>query len=469
MKQRQNILLFMTDHQRDDMIGTRHCGREVTPNLNRLAREGVRFERAYDTCPLCVPARTALATGIYPTKNGVVYNDWQGKTAGDWVPIHRKLKEAGYRVGHVGVDHIRVRPPMREQGLDFFVSQEDYEQWAAGQGIATRRESRQLARVREEIEGAYEERQYSNHRAERWDGPEEHLKDHYFKEKALEFIRETGSEPFALFVYLWAPHPPFKVPEPYYSMYDPEQIVLPDNVGTASRREPALRRLGTPAQMAEGVTQEEWRQAWAAHLGLTTMADHYFGEIVDALKEKHVYDNTCVLYTSDHGEHLGQHRMYQKMEMYQEAVHVPFVLKVPGVEPGTVGDVISHLDIYPTFCEAAGISGEDREGLSLLDAARQKHGDENRIVYAQYSGNPGYGTIRRAAVSRRYKYVYDGSREEELYDLERDPGEMNNVAGEPEYDGAVRAMREACKNYHQEQEDFFIWNPEVGQAQRVKP
>ena len=96
MDSRPNILLFMTDHQRADSLFMEQCGREVTPNLNRLAREGMVFERAYDTCPLCVPARTALATGVYPTKNGVVYNDWKGVTAGGFEPLHKALQKAGY-------------------------------------------------------------------------------------------------------------------------------------------------------------------------------------------------------------------------------------------------------------------------------------------------------------------------------------------------------------------------------------
>lgn len=458
MDQRLNILLFMTDHQRDDMIGMVQCQREVTPNLNRLAEEGVRFERAYDTCPLCVPARTALATGIYPTRNGVVYNDWQGKTARELEPIHRTLKKAGYRVGHVGVDHIKVKPSMRDQGLDFFVSQEDYEQWAKSRGIDTKRSPDQLTWVEEEIEGACVKKKYSGHKVRRWEEPLEHFKDHYFMTKALEFLRETKEEPFALFVYLWAPHPPLTVPEPYYSMYDPQSIVLPDNVGRASKGEPSLRRRGTPAQMAEGVSLNEWKRAWAAHLGLTTMADACFGRLVRALKDQGVYDRTCILYTSDHGDHLGQHSMYQKMEMYEEAVHVPFVLKVPGELPGTVKEVISHLDIYPTFCQIGGAEKKGTDGICLLPAVRDKKGEKDRIVCVQYSGNPGYGTIRRAAVCERYKYVYDGSGEAELYDLKLDPGEMNNVAGEEEYREVVTRMHEACRNYHEGQEDFIQWN-----------
>lgn len=456
-----NLLLFMTDHQRSDIIGMVQCGREVTPNLNRLVQESVLFERAYDTCPLCVPARTALATGVYPTEHGVVYNDWKGTTAGAYEPIHKTLQKAGYRVGHVGVDHIRVQPPMREQGLDYFMNQQDYEEWAASQGINTKRSPGQLTSVEEEVEGSYVSRRYSGHQVALWDKPVEQFKDYYFKEKAVEFLKSKSEEPFALFVYLWAPHPPLKVPGAYYSMYDPEQIILPDNVGVAAKGEPALRRKGVPAQLAEGVSREEWKKAWAAHLALTTMADEFFGQVLDELKEQGLYESTCILFTSDHGENLGQHSMYQKMEMYEEAVRVPFVIKVPGEKPGKVSEVISHLDIRPTLCELAGICPEEGDGVSLLPAVRSGKGDADRIVYAQYSGNPGYGTIRRAAISSRFKYVYDSSHEHELYDFERDPHEMRNVADDAAYQEALEQMHKACRTYHEAHNDYFKWDKEA--------
>ena len=454
---KRNILVFMTDHQRSDTIGMVQCGREVTPNLNRLAERGFRFDRAYDACPLCVPARTALATGIYPTKNGVVYNDWKGKTAGDYEPLHTILKRTGYCVGHVGVDHIKVRPSMREQGLDYFINQEDYELWARSQGLRTERNPEELLWVEEELDGAYVPKQYSGYQTTIWPGKTEQFKDFYFLERSLEFLRSVKDRPFALFTYLWAPHPPLKVPEPYAKMYDPAKVVLPNNIGVAAEKEPQLRRKGVPAQLAKGVPTEEWRKVWAAHLGLTTMADEILGKILDELEKMGGLENTCILFTSDHGDNLGQHGMYQKMEMYEEAVKVPMVWKIPGERPGRYDGVVSHLDVMPTLLEAVGISCGGGDGISLLPVIRGEAMPDDRIVFAQYSGNPGYGTIRRAAVSRRFKYVYDSGHEHELYDLERDPSEMHNVADRPEYREILESMYTACRKYHIEHNDFFGW------------
>ena len=457
MADRPNILLFMTDHQRNDSIGMVQCGREVTPNLNRLVREGFRFERAYDTCPLCVPARTALATGLYPTNNGVVYNDWKGVTAGAFEPLHRALKNAGYQVGHAGVDHIRVQPPMREQGLDFFINQEDYEAWGKAQGVKTERNPEELTLVEEEIEGTYVEKKYSGHKVTVWENPKEQFKDFYFYNQAMEFLKNLKEEPFALFTYLWAPHPPLKVPEPYASLYDPSRLILPDNIGIAAEKEPLLRRKGVPAQLAEGVTMEEWRKVWAAHLGLATMADEIFGMIIEELKAQGRYENTCIIFTSDHGDNLGQHGMYQKMEMYEEDINVPFVIRLPGGRTGRYDGVVSHLDIKPTLCEIAGAKAGECDGMSLIPLMNGEKQEDERIVYSQYSGNPGYGTIRRAAVSKRYKYIFDSGYEHELYDLLKDPHEMKNIAGDEAYQGVLRDMHRACRQFHQEHKDYFNW------------
>lgn len=403
MEKRPNLLFLMTDHQRADEIGMIQCEREITPHINRLAKEGVRFTRAYNTCPLCVPARTALATGIYPTQNGVVFNDWKGENAGAYETIHTLFKKAGYRVGHVGVDHIRVKPMLRDRGLDFFISQEEYEKWAAVKGLDVRRAPGDLTQVEEYVRGTYEKRLYSGRRVTKWSQPKELLKDRYFESEALRFLNECGEEPFALFVYLWAPHPPLCVPEPFFKMYNPKGLDLPDNVNRPAKDEPVLRRKGVPARLAEGASLLEWRKVWAAHLGLSTMADEIFGNLLSRIDRLGLQKDTCVIVTADHGDHLGQHAMYQKMEMYQEAVRVPLIIRFPGLAPAVCEGVASHLDVLPTLCQLfkVGKGSLDFQGRSLVPYMKGEKPDDGRMVFSQYSGNPDYGDVRRAAISSR--------------------------------------------------------------------
>lgn len=457
MDNKPNILFMMTDHQRSDTLGMIQCGREVTPNLNRLIERSAQFTRAYTTCPLCVPARTALATGIYPTKTKVVFNDWQGKTAQPLEPIHTTLKRSGYTVGHVGVDHIKVVPSMREQGLDYFINQEDYEAWASSKNIVVERGPEDITLVDEDVEGTYISKRYSSHNVTKWEYPIELFKDHYYIDHAIRFLDEVKEEPFALFTYLWAPHPPLKVPEPFASMYDPERITLPSNLNISSNNEPQLRRKGVPAQLAENTSIDHWKKVWAGHLGLTTMADELLGKLIDKLEKEGKLDNTLVVFTADHGDSLGQHKLYQKMEMYEECVHVPLVIKIPNGVCRKIDMPVSHLDLVPTLHEMIGYISDTTEGISLLSTIKGIATGEDRMIFSQYSGNPSYGTIRRAVISKNFKYVYDNNCEHELYDLQKDPREMNNIAGDESYRGIVETLHTECKAFHLKQKDYFKW------------
>jgi arylsulfatase A-like enzyme len=429
-----NILFLMTDHQRADSIHSVQSGEEVTPVLNRLAAGGTRFTRAYNVCPLCVPARTALATGRYPSSEGVVYNDWEGKTAQDQETMHECLAEAGYDVAHVGIHHIRVKPDLQERlAFSKWITADDYRQYLRDVGIGELcpdGKERWLTATTENKEGEFCTQRYSNSVADVWPHAAEHFQDSYFAAEATEFIRRDHTAPWAAFVCLWAPHPPLRVPEPYASIFDPAGIDLPDNVGQPAKGEPSNRRAGVPAQLAAGIGEEEWRLAWAAHLGLVRLADDRVGELLDALRETNQENDTTIVFTSDHGEHLGQHAMYQKMEMYEQAVNVPLILSGPGIQQNRVDTPVSHLDLFPSLLELAGISLPDGlDGSSLFDTVTAGIEPEERPLFCQYSGNYTYGDCRRAVITRNYKYIYDPQAEPELYDLRSDPLEMRNLAG----------------------------------------
>ena len=449
-EKKPNILFIMTDHQRGDSIGMVQAGIEVTPNLNRLASNGVVFTRAYDTCPLCVPARTALATGKYPTKNGVVFNDWKGVRAGDHKPIHQCLAEAGYDVGHIGVHHIRVEPTIQERvPFSKWISNGEYSRYLKDLGIDDKPpEGRDFFRkeIIEHREGEFVKTMYSSSKAAVWPHPAEHFKDSYFCQQSADFISEKRDNPFALFTYLWAPHPPLRVPEPYASMFDPQGLQLPSNLDQPAEGEPPNRRKGIAAQLAEGVSMDEWRKAWSAHLGLVNLADAGIGRIIKALEESGQADYTIVVFTVDHGDHLGQHRMYQKMEMYEQAVRIPLIVRVPGTESRAFHSPVSHLDLMPTLLDLAHVeSPGDLDGISLSDSIVSGTALPDRPVFSQYTGNPTVGDIRRAVITQKYKYIHDPTDVPELYDLENDPLEMRNLASDSKYAEVVRELHEECK------------------------
>lgn len=433
---RPNLLFMMTDHQRADSLGMVQAGVEVCPNLNRLASTGTRFSRAYSTCPLCVPARTALATGKYPAKNGVMVNDWNGVFAGDHPTIHERLFQAGYDVAHIGVDHIRVNPPLKER-LPFALweSGQRYAEHANSVGLNTFKHPKGAfsRRVKELRQGEIVECAYSGPGTATWAGPADDFKDLFWCRMASDFIKESRSKPFALFLYLWAPHPPLLVPEPYASLFDPDKLNLPANVGIPCQGEPEEYRNGVPAQLAEGLTPEEWRKVWAAHLGLVNLADAGIGRVLDATAEAGNGNETLKVFVADHGDHLGQHGMYQKMEMYEQAVRIPMIFAGPGIGKRVVDIPVSHVDVKPTLLEFFDLPPSDElDGISLVPTLRRGIDPPNRPLFIQYSGNPVPGVHRRAVVDGRHKYVFSPPDGRELYDLEMDPLEMSNLARSPE-------------------------------------
>ncbi len=454
-----NIVFIMTDHQRADSLGMIQDGKEVTPNLNKLSKKSTVFKRCYNTCPLCVPARTALATGKYPTRNGAVFNDWAGERAGDHKTIHEYLSEDGYEVAHIGVDHIKVRPAINER-IDFakWITQREYKEYIKekGFGFGPGIFHKEVMELRN---GEYIRTKYSSMNTGLWQYESEDYRDLYFMKYAVDFLKNNQKKPFALFLYLWAPHPPLVVPGPYASLFKPEKIDLPPNVGKMAVNEPEGRRKGIAGQLGEGVGIEDWRKAWAAHLALTRLADDCVGEIIKTLEKSGCDEDTIIVFTSDHGEHLGQHAMYQKMEMYEQAIHVPFLIHISKGRAQEIGAPVSHLDIMPTLLDLAGIRAVgDIDGTTLVNTITDGIPLKDKPVFCQYSGNPALGDIRRAVIANKYKYIYDPRDKPELFDLENDPFEMNNLAGKPEYKKLQNKLHDLCRKWHLEHGDWVDYD-----------
>jgi arylsulfatase A-like enzyme len=456
---RPNLVFIMTDHQRADSINMIQDGQEITPNLNKLAKESTVFTRAYNACPLCVPARTALATGKSPLSNGMFLNDVNGVYAKEHKTIHEYVCDMGYEVAHIGVHHIRVKPDIKE-ALDFklWIDEEDHEEYAKSKGIEVKRRGEDQRFVLENQEGIYVKRSYSNERTSIWEHELEDFKDIYFVRKAIEFINGEHQKPFAVFLYFWAPHPPLIVPEPYASKFKPENIQRPDNVGIIASGEPGIRRKGAPAQLADGINEETWRKVWAAHLGLVNMTDEAIGKVIDVLKDKNIYEDTVIVFTSDHGDHLGQHSMYQKMEMYEQAIRVPAVFRVPGGKGHRLETPVSHIDFLPTVMDLINGSVEDSfEGKSLKDCIYKGIDPEERDVFSVYSGNQKKGDIRRAVISGEYKYIYDAAKGLELYNLKEDPLEMNNLASNNNMKDLLLQMHSKLRAWGEKHGDYILY------------
>ena len=466
MKERPNLIVVITDHQRADSLGMAQCGREVMPRLNRFAREAAVFERAYTTAPLCLPARTAMATGMYPTA-GLPINDFSGRAVRHQLLVTRRLEEAGYRTAYIGKNDIRTLPSPADQHHDCkWVDKLDYKRWLEEQGLSEHPgwEGREAAffshyyKLVEEVlpDGPVTSR-YSQPATGTWEGDLENFRDYYFLREMRAWLQEqaAGKAPFAAFFSIPSPHPPLMVPEPYAGLYDPDKIELPSNVGTPAEGEPANRQRAVARQLARDASEAEHRKAWAAHLGLLSLADDVFGRLLDELDQLDLAKNTIVIFTSDHGHHLGQHTMFGINELYEQTVRVPLVIRAPGGKAGSFDQPVSHLSIAPTLLEWAGLEAPAHlKKPSLRTTVMGGEPPPEEPQFFQFSGQIGYGYYRRGVVTRRYKYIYDPEDCPELYDLETDPLEMRNLAADPAFASILREHHDLCRDWHKAENDW---------------
>lgn len=432
--EQKNLVFFMTDQQRYDTLFAAVDGEPVTPTWNRLASEGVYFPHTYSTCPLCVPARTSLAAGLNPLRSKMVLNDLPGRLARPHKSLHRMLYDAGYEVGHIGVNHISLMPPLKES-LQFAVWEDD-ESWAAyaqEHGVSVALDPTQRTEVDELWDGEYKRRPYSNAIIRSFEHDLSLFKDVWFADRAVQYIMDRHTRPFALFVCLWAPHPPLVVPPVYSALFPSEKIELPPFHGEFGENEPKSRPFGAARQLGQQCIGHHWKDVWAAHYALCRLADDQLKKILDALQATDVLDNTLIVCTADHGEQLGEHLMYQKMEMYESAIRVPAVMKLGSLPHSIQSSPISHLNFVPTILDLLDIHTEGPfEAKSLAESVRTGQCPAQEPVFAAYSGNHALGDIRRMVVSDGMKYVWDGT-EGELYDLTTDPFEQVNLSGKGEW------------------------------------
>ena len=418
-----NFLIVMTDEHGPMFSGTYGHPLVRTPNMDRLARQGVTFRNAYCNSPLCVPSRLSFMTGRYVHHIGAWDNG--SPLPSDTLTWPYLLRARGYDAVLCGKMHL-IGPDKLHGFRD------------------------QLAL---ELHGAHP------HFIPEWDQglPDRHVPwegalkagpgttreievDDLAEERALAYLSDQAHKrkPFALCVGFIAPHFPLVVPERYYSMYYPDHVDLPDlPPGHLDSLPPAARRLQTSLGMKWDYDEETLKRARAAYYGLVTYVDEKLGRLLDCLEETGLAENTFVIHTSDHGDHIGEHGLWRKMSFYEQAARVPFQIAGPGVAGGRqLGEVVSLVDVVATVLDLAAYSADERrrwrmDGDSLAPLLRGEAVRWKDEAFAEYTA---HGTDRPRAMVRsgRWKLCYNHGAppEFELYDLEADPGEFVNRAGQ---------------------------------------
>lgn len=446
-----NILVFMTDQQRGDT--TPPYSRAKTPNLKRFSEEGLSFSNAYTIAPHCCPSRATFFSGLYPSQHGVWNNVDVGNTLSKGLYegvrlFSEDLKVNGYDMYFSGKWHVsNVESPL-DRGFDVMRVPSPEEK----------------SEIRHERPNPYEWERYKNfkQRTERAEGeiirlgytPYTHYgeednpkNDDTVVDDAIDLILNRGKKdtPWFQFVGTLGPHDPYFVPQEYLDMYDIDDIELPASFYDEYKNKPGLYK--RTKDRFDQLTEREHKEAIRHYLAFCTYEDALFGRVLDALEKSGQKDNTLVVYLSDHGDYMAEHGLWCKgLPCFKGAYHIPAALRWPsGIKnPGRVVDEFINLsDFAPTFLDLAGVK-IDREfiGKSLVPFINDEKPDEWREeIFTQSNGNELYG-IQRSIMTKNWKYVYNGFDYDELYDLQNDPNEIDNIIDNKENDKVVRSL---CK------------------------
>lgn len=459
---RPNILWFCTDQQRFDTISALGNEHISTPSLDRLCGAGTAFTRAYCQAPICTPSRSSFLTGMYPSTIGASRNG--NSYFADRFPLLPKiLADAGYRCGNVGKLHLAsafsgVEPRVDDGYSEFYYSHAPRDAWQDGHDYAdwVKQKGGNLAELSMDADGV----------------PTEFHQSTWAADRSIEFAAREDPRPWFLSVNVYDPHPPFNPPRQYRDMFPPQSVpgphFMPEDLEQQNylegidfqshARHPDALDIPNPVLPVDpapdpdnpgaGTAGERDAQTLiSAYYAMIRLIDDQFGRILDALEDSGQADNTIVIFTSDHGETLGDHGLILKgCRFYEGLVRVPMIWRWPGrIQANAVRDDLVELtDIAPTLLELAGLEPLERmQGLSLRSsladgAAVQRGGVRSEFYDALDLPHHSRATMWR---TERYKLVvYHGTGKGELFDLDADPWEHDNLWLDPDHADIRQAL-----------------------------
>ena len=436
-KKQPHILILMPDQQRADSMGCAGHPIIQTPNMDKLAKEGVRFTHAYTVSPICMSARASFISGLYPHNHGMWTN--AGQLPADDETFFHHLKQLGYFTAHVGKSHYyphggkhlrKYEEYMHARGIDYV--HETTGPWATVSTDSYMTDHWQELGLLEAFREDYVKRR-NNGPLSVWPSPlpaEDYL-DSYIGNQAVEFVDSyQDDKPMCLFVGFGGPHEPWDAPGDYATMYRPSDTPLhipPASFGDWMSQE-AIKRM--EQGRIENITEEDIQKIRANYYGKISLVDYWFGEILGAFDRKGWLDNTLVVFWSDHGEMAGDHQRLHKSVFYESSVRVPLIIRWPGhIEGGKISDtLVENIDVYPSLLEAVGAEQSQRcLGKSLWPVLRNPDTQHRDAVFSEIDSQGHRNIMVR---TNRYKYALDETGQGYLlYDLIEDPQEQNNLIG----------------------------------------
>ncbi len=435
-KNRQpNILFLLADQQQYQTVEPGSMCH--TPNVGRLREAGILFSRAHTVNAVCTPSRASLMTGLYPHNHGMVDNthaveEFRANFRNDRNMISKQLKAHGYRTGYFGKWHVERSINPEAFGFDRSVTEQH--------GLEFPRTLTERYVVRQP---GYNDRTLYGVHKERVEETEEY----FFYTQGIEFIREAAAEtnaPWCTFISTNAPHDPYIAPKELYDMYDPSRFQKPVSFSDPLTDKPNIyRRI---KHVWQDMTWRDYQQAMSCYYANCTLVDTQVGRVLDFLRDTDQLENTIIVYMSDHGDLMGAHGLLCKgIPAFEEVYRIPLIVSWSASLPrARECDVpLSIVDIAPTILELAGCRAmEEIDGESVLPLITDGSDSPDRVTYAEFYGQR-LSCTQRIVWKNGYKYVYNGFDFDELYDLNRDPYELNNLIHDPQFrETAVTMARE---------------------------
>jgi len=413
-----------------------------SPNIDRLAARGVRFEHAYCQFPLCSPSRSSLMTGLRPNTTRVFdlnYHFRQGLP--NVVTLAQMFMNNGYYVARVGkIYHYGNPGDIGTNGLD------DRASWMERFNPAGRDKTSLELDVMNYTPG----RGLGSSMAFFADpqGTDEQHTDGKVADQAIKLLEEHKDKPFFIAAGFYKPHCPWITPKKYFDLYSMDQIKLPELTPRANYPRPALA--STNPWPYFGVTPDQARECKRAYYAAISFVDAQIGRLLDAVDRLGLADNTVIVFWSDHGYHLGEHGLWFKQSCFEEAARVPLIVCLPGKKNAgqTSPRLVELLDLYPTLADLASLTPpKDLQGMSLKPLLNDPQAKWELPAYTQVQ-RAGFGGYSVRTPTYRYTEWDFGKRGVELYDQQTDPHELHNLAEDSQHADLVKQLSALLRKIH---------------------
>ena len=456
---RPNVLFIVCDDL-NTHVSTSGYSHIRTPSLDKLAAAGTRFLRAYCQYPVCGPSRSSFLSGLYPESTRVLDNksDIRQERPGI-IPLPEQFRKNGYWTAGVGkVFHNMKNDPGESCWYEYErfenernpVLEKAKKEFEAENGSIEKASNRRAWRLKQK-----EARRGASGQKVPGYGPtdmsdEEH-KDGRNVRRVVSWLdkKSHGDKPFFIACGIQKPHVPFWAPQKYFDMYPQEKLVIPPALVGDWKDIPPLamvkrfKAFGFELDKENDALRRAYTQAYHA---CVSFIDAQIGLLLDGLKRNGHWEDTIIIFISDHGYHLGEHYLWGKVSLFEECARVPMIVRVPGrTRAGTSTTGLTELvDLYPTLCELCGIKAPAHlQGQSFSGLVDKPSGEGKETAYTVVSRGK---TLGRSIRTTRWRYAEWGSSSAaELYDLEKDPAEHTNLIGKSEFNGQLEKMRGLLK------------------------